>query len=109
MNTCHEPPRKYLILTSKPGQFRTELADGLLPVEAYDYVFCGRKIAHFVIAQLTRNIIKIKIKIVEETSPALVNHVPARLFEQYDTLERARAEVACLSSCATATLVAAST
>lgn len=106
MNTRREPPRKYLILTSKPGQFRTELADGLLPIEAYDYVFCGRKIAHFVIAQLTRDT---KIKIVEETSPALVNHVPARLFEQYDTLERARAEVASLSSCATATLVAAST
>ena len=26
----------YVILTSKPGQFRTEITEGLKPIEAYD-------------------------------------------------------------------------
>ena len=31
----------YVILTSKPGQFSTEIVDGLRPLEAYDYLFYG--------------------------------------------------------------------
>ena len=33
----------YVILTTKPGKFRTEIVDGLRPLEAYDYVFYGEK------------------------------------------------------------------
>ena len=44
----------YVILTSKPGKFRTELVEGLHPVATYDYVFCGRKRAEFVIAERWR-------------------------------------------------------
>src|ERR1043165_8077886 len=33
----------YVILTSRPGEFRTELGEGMEAVEVYDYVFCGRK------------------------------------------------------------------
>ena len=44
----------YVILTSKPGQFRTEITEGLKPLEAYDYLFYGEKKAHFVIAELVR-------------------------------------------------------
>ena len=29
----------YVILTSKPGQFRTEPVEGIRPIEAYDYLF----------------------------------------------------------------------
>jgi hypothetical protein len=43
----------YVILTSKPGQFRTEVARGLRPLEAYDYLFYGQTRAHFVIAELS--------------------------------------------------------
>ena len=42
----------YVILTSKPGQFRTEIGAGLKPLDAYDYLFYGQKKAHFVIAVL---------------------------------------------------------
>ena len=42
----------YVILTSKPGQFRTEIGAGLKPLDAYDYLFYGQKKAHFVIAEL---------------------------------------------------------
>ena len=31
----------YVILTSKPGLFRTEIVDGLRPLQAYDYLFYG--------------------------------------------------------------------
>ena len=80
----------YVILTSKPGQFRTELVDGMRPIESYDYLFCGRKRAHFVIAELARDV---KIRIVDESSPPVVNHVPSKFLPKFATLEKAREEL----------------
>ncbi|MBI3373598.1 MAG: ferredoxin [Betaproteobacteria bacterium] len=80
----------YVILTSKPGQFRTELGEALLPVEAYDYIFCGRKRAHFVIAELKA---EAKITIVDESSPPLVNRVPSKFLPKFETVEQARHEL----------------
>jgi len=80
----------YVILTSKPGQFRTEAGEGLKPVEAYDYLFCGRKRAHFVIAELER---EVKVRIVEESGVPVVNLVPSKFLPRFATLEQARAEL----------------
>ncbi|MGQ0653706.1 MAG: ferredoxin [Betaproteobacteria bacterium] len=80
----------YVILTSKPGQFRTELAEGLDPVEAYDYLFCGRKRAGFVIAELKR---EVKVKIVDESCAAAVNFVPSKFLPRFDSLQQARREL----------------
>jgi hypothetical protein len=80
----------YVILTSKPGQFKTEIGEGMQPVEAYDYLFCGRKRAHFVIANLTRDV---KITIVDESSPPVVNHVPSKFLAKFETIEAARREL----------------
>jgi hypothetical protein len=81
---------KYVILTSKPGQFRTELDDNLRQVEAYDYVAHGRNRARFVIAE----VIKVgKIRIVEEGAPSVVNAVPSKFFPKFDSLEKARHEL----------------
>ena len=80
----------YVILTSKPGQFRTEAGEGLKPVEAYDYLFCGRRRAHFVIAQLEG---EPKVKIVDEGSPPAVNLVPSMFLPRFDSLEKARREL----------------
>ena len=80
----------YVILTSTPGQFRTEIGEDLQPVEAYDYLFCGRKRAHFVIAKLTRDV---KITIVDESSPPVVNHVPSKFLAKFETVEAARQEL----------------
>jgi hypothetical protein len=60
------------------------------PVEAYDYLFCGRKRAHFVIAELAR---EVKIRIVEETAAPVVNLVPSKFLPRFATLEKARAEL----------------
>jgi hypothetical protein len=80
----------YVILTSKPGQFRTELVDGLQAVESYDYTYCGRMRAHFVIAQLDS---PTKVRIVDETPPRVVNLVPTKFLEKFKTLEGARREL----------------
>lgn len=80
----------YVVLTTKPGEFRTEITDGLKAVESYDYIFYGRKRANFTIAELAD---PIKIRIVEDEPPQIVNDVPSKLFEKFDTLEEARAEL----------------
>ena len=80
----------YVILTSKPGQFRTELTEGMRRVEAYDYLFCGRRRARFVIAQIEG---EPKVKIVDEDSPATVNLIPSKFLPRFDSLEKARREL----------------
>jgi hypothetical protein len=84
----------YVILTSKPGQFRTEPAEGMQPIEAYEYAFCGRRRAHFVIAQLTQ---EAKVRIVDECSPPVVNLVPSKFLPRFTSLEQARRELAQLA------------
>ena len=80
----------YVILTSKPGQFRTEVTEGLEPLEAYDYVCFGRKRAGFVIARLAK---PTRIRIVDETPPLVVNDVPSKFLEKFETVERARRQL----------------
>ena len=78
----------YLILTSKPGQFRTELVAGLRRAESCDYIFFGRCKARFVIAEIVADC---RVTVVDETPPEVVNHVPIKFFEKFDTLDQARA------------------
>jgi hypothetical protein len=80
----------YVILTSKPGQFRTEPGADLQPVESYDYLFYGRKRAHFVIARVDRDT---KVRIVEEGEQPAVNLVPSKFLPSFDTVEQAREEL----------------
>ncbi|MGO4330283.1 ferredoxin [Cupriavidus sp. 2TAF22] len=88
----------YVILSSKPGQFHTELVEGLSAVEAYDYLFYGRMTAQYVIAELAY---PVKVKVVEQadggTQP-IVNYVPSKFLEKFDTLEGAREELRRLAS-----------
>lgn len=81
----------YVILTSKAGQFRTEIVDGLKPLASYDYLFYGTKKATFVIAELLRDT---KIKVIDEAwSPPIVNEVPSKFLEKFETPERAFSEL----------------
>jgi hypothetical protein len=77
-----------VILTSKPGQFRTE--SDLKVVEAYDYVFCGRKRACFAIAELEA---EVKVRIIEESGALAVNLVRSKFLPTFATLEQARSEL----------------
>jgi len=80
----------YVILTSKPGQFRTEAGEGLRPVEHYDYLFCGRLRAQFVIAELLG---PTRVRVVDETEPVTVNLVPSKFLETFETVDAARHEL----------------
>lgn len=80
----------YVILTTKPGVFKTELAEGLTAVEAYDYILFGKRKSQFVIARIEGNP---KIKIVEDEPPHLVNRVPSKFLQKYESVGAAHQEL----------------
>lgn len=80
----------YVILTSKPGRFRTELVEGLRPLESYDFLFFGRCKARFVIARLEA---EVKVRVIDEAPPETLNLVPSKFLEKFQTVEAARAEL----------------
>jgi len=84
----------YVVLTSKPGQFRTELDGALKAIETWDYLFCGQLKAKFVIAQLAE---EAKVRVVDETPPEVVNLVPTKFLPRFDSVEKARAELKTLA------------
>jgi ferredoxin len=81
----------YVILTTKPGQFRTEPGEHIVPHELYDYLFCGRMRARFVIGELKDG--PARVRIVDETDASLVNEVPAKFLPKFKTLDEARIEL----------------
>ncbi len=80
----------YVILTSKPGQFRTEAGAGLRPLEAYDYLFYGHTKAQFVIAELLEE--STKVRVIEDET-AIINDVPSKFLEKFATVELAFSEL----------------
>jgi hypothetical protein len=85
----------YVILTSKPGQFRTEPVDGVRPVEAYDYLFGAVAKARFVIAELLH---QTKIRVIDEVEPPVLNLVPTKFLPRFDSIEAARQELSHLTA-----------
>lgn len=85
----------YVILTSKPGNYRTEMVPGLEPVAAYDYVFFGHRKARFVIARLDQDV---KLRVVEDVPGGTVNLVTSKFLEKFDSVERAMGELAHLTT-----------
>jgi len=78
----------FVILTSKPGLFRTDASDAVQPVEAYDYLFHGQPRAHFVIGELLR---EAKLRITDEGPPEVTAVVPSKLLAKYPSVAAARA------------------
>ena len=85
----------YVILTSKIGEFRTEIGDGLNAIEAYDYLFFGRPRAHFVIASIHG---EPRITIVDEAPPPAINVIPSKFLPKFATLDDARRALQQLAS-----------
>jgi ferredoxin len=81
----------YVILTTKPGQFRTEAGPNIAPRELYDYLFCGRLRARFTIAELGAG--PARVRIVDDADTSLVNDVPAKFLPTFRTLDEARLEL----------------
>jgi hypothetical protein len=84
----------FVILTTKPGEYRTEGGEGLEPVERYEYTLCGRTRAQFTIARLAA---PTRVKVVDETPPRVVNYVPSKFLPTFQTVEAARRELAGLA------------
>ncbi|HEY1609667.1 MAG TPA: hypothetical protein VGG24_10390 [Paraburkholderia sp.] len=80
------PPLAYVILTSKPGQYRTEFAGELEAEQTWIYTYCGRHVATFVIAALRGDA---RIRVIDEADPAAVSDMPARLLEKFASRDAA--------------------
>jgi len=76
----------YIILTSKPGQYRSEATDGIEPVETRDYFYGERHVAVFVVASVSGSP---KVKIVDDATPPTVNFVPVKFFEHFSSVRDA--------------------
>ena len=84
----------FVILTSRPGQYRTEPGDGLRSCEAYEYGFGGQTKASFVIAELLRDV---KVRVIDETPPERINDIPSKFLEHFASVEAARARLRSLT------------
>lgn len=80
----------FVILTSKPGQYVTHPNEDIELLEAWDYVFYGRKQARFVIGRLLR---ETRVRVVEEDDASIVNWVPSKFLERFGSLEHAHREL----------------
>jgi hypothetical protein len=99
----------FVILTSRPGQYRTEPGDGLRPRETYEYGFGGQTKASFVIAELpeakhpgaglpgTTPSGDIKIRVIDETPPERINEIPSKFLEHFASVEAARVRLRSLT------------
>ena len=71
----------FVILPSRPGEYRTEPISELTPVDAWDYFYCGRHLATFVIARVHGSA---RIRITDETGfPHAVTVMPIRFLERF--------------------------
>jgi len=84
----------YVVLTSKPGEYRTEPGAGVEVVAAYEYRFYGRLKAIFAIARIRE---AARVRIVEECPDGSVNDIATRQMEKFDTREQAYAELLSLT------------
>ncbi|MEK9801976.1 MAG: ferredoxin [Curvibacter sp.] len=84
----------YIILTSKDGEFDTEAGDGIQAVETHDYYFYGQHKATFVISELQQ---ESRIQVRSAGEPTLVNSLPTKFLEKFNSLEAARRELASLT------------
>ncbi|WP_241288112.1 hypothetical protein [Burkholderia stabilis] len=76
----------YIILTTKPAQYRSEAAEGIHPLDSYAYHYEGRHVATFTIAEADG---RARVRIVELDDSGTVNLVPVRFFEQFPTQQAA--------------------
>lgn len=80
----------YVILTSKPGEYRTEAGAGTTVLNHYEYRFYGKTKAIFAIAMVEKDA---RVSIVEETEGGTINNIPTRQMEKFDSEQAALSEL----------------
>ncbi|VVE37931.1 ferredoxin [Pandoraea horticolens] len=83
----------YIVLTSRPGEYRSEPTPGITPVETHDYYYGTRHVAAFVVAKLDA---QARVRIVEEVAPQGVNLVPTKFYEKFESVSEAVASLEAL-------------
>jgi hypothetical protein len=81
---------RFVILSSKPGVYRTDANDDLRVLETWDYRFCGQVKTSFTIAELVR---ASKVRVTDETPPERVTLVPSKFLPSFHSVEAARTEL----------------
>lgn len=80
----------YVILTSKPGIYKSELETPATVAEAYRYLFYGHCRAVFQIVEIAAEGM---LCITEDEPPHIQNHVSTKFLGHFDDLEGARREL----------------
>lgn len=83
----------YIVLTSRPGEYRSEPTPGVTPVETHDYYYGMRHIAAFVVARIEG---PARVRIVDETAPHGANLVPTKFYEKFESVSEAIASLEAL-------------
>ena len=84
----------YVILTSRPGEYRTEPGEHMESLEFWDYRLEGRLRAQFVIVRLHE---ASRVQVIEEGVGGSMNLVPTRFLEKHASIEAARAALTALA------------
>lgn len=80
----------YVILTSKPGRYRTEASADITVLESWNYSHGGRVRARFDIGRLER---ETRVRVIDEDGSDTINSVPSKFLERFDSYEAARREL----------------
>ncbi|AQS51580.1 MAG TPA: ferredoxin [Paenalcaligenes hominis] len=80
----------YIVLTSKPGEYKTEPGPGTTVLSAYEYKFYDQTKAIFSIARIEPDS---RVIITEEGEGGTVNNIPTRQMEKFDTEQEALKEL----------------
>jgi len=83
---------RFVLLTSKPGRYRTCPPAGSEVVEHWEYRFCGRAHASHMIVRIEgARLAATRIRIVDVQGPPVINEVPVKFIALYRTPAAARA------------------
>lgn len=80
----------YIVLTSKPGQYRTEAGPGTTVLCSYEYRFYNKTKAIFSIAHIND---EARVIITEEGEGGTINNIPTRQMEKFDSEQAALNEL----------------
>lgn len=72
----------YVVLTSKPGEYRIEAGPGTTVLSSYEYRFYNQIKAVFSIARIEEGA---RVVITEEGEGGTVNNIPTRQMEKFDS------------------------
>lgn len=84
----------FIVLTTKPGEYRTEAGEGTTVLSSYEYKFYNKTKAIFSIAQIEEGA---RVVIIEDGEGGTINSIPTRQMEKFTSVEEALNELESLT------------